>query len=190
LSGAMDWSVRRLRKWYRKPLLEESDTLRISVHPPWCASELEREGSFLRCFRHGNAVSFFPARYMSAKKSDIACFVEVPARKDGCARCPTYTRRPCRQCRETQHRRSAVAAEPGLISTGHRRAIPPPRRAARAGDRAGQAHRARRSRLVPSLCENVECIAVAADDVVRLHYFFLEAGIVRREQVATLRSFD
>jgi hypothetical protein len=36
----------------------------------------------------------------------------------------------------------------------------------------------------------VECIAVAADDIVRLCHFFLEAGIVRREQVATLRSFD
>jgi hypothetical protein len=96
----------------------------------------------------------------------------------------------CRQCRETRHRRNAVAAEPGLISTSHRRAIPPPRRTARAGDRARQAHRARRSRPVPSLGENVECIAVAADDVLRLRHFFLEAGIVRLEQVATLRSFD
>src|ERR1700727_45203 len=82
------------------------------------------------------------------------------------------------------------AAKPELISTSHRRAIPPPRRAARAGDYAGQAHRARQSRLVPSLCQNVECIAVAADDVLRLRHFFLEAGIVRCEQVATLRRFD
>src|SRR5450755_1096552 len=33
------------------------------------------------CQSTGNAVSFFPKRCVSAKKSDIACFVDVPARQ-------------------------------------------------------------------------------------------------------------
>jgi len=46
-----------------------------------CSLRLGQEGSFLRCLWYGNAVSFFPRRCMSAKKSDIACFIEVPARQ-------------------------------------------------------------------------------------------------------------
>ena len=43
--------------------------------------KLRKKVRFRGVFGYGNAVSFFSKRCMSAKKSDIACFVEVPARQ-------------------------------------------------------------------------------------------------------------
>jgi hypothetical protein len=40
--------------------------------------KLRKKVRFRGIFGYGNAVSFFSKRCMSAKKSDIACFVEVP----------------------------------------------------------------------------------------------------------------
>jgi hypothetical protein len=151
---------------------------------------------------HRIRASALQLRCIGAKKSDIACFVEVAARQlqdrlrcaflasaeavtvefekqDShhkaralaavykrmcCARCPTYTRQPCGQYRETRHRRIGVAVEAALISASHHRAIRPRRRAERAGYRAAPAHRARRSGLAPPLGENAECVAASGND--------------------------
>src|ERR1700691_2460881 len=43
--------------------------------------KLREKVRFCGIFGHENSVSFFSARRMSAKKSDIACLVEVPARQ-------------------------------------------------------------------------------------------------------------
>jgi hypothetical protein len=46
------------------------------------------------------------------------------------------------------------------------------------------------SRLVPSLGKNVQGVAVAANDVFRLSHLFLKDGIVGREPVTAIRSFN
>src|ERR1700730_12912808 len=75
---------------YKQPLtcfLRSVVPLRIAEHVSLQVThhganqKLREKVRFCGVFGQGNAVSFFPERCMSTKKSDIACFVEVPARQ-------------------------------------------------------------------------------------------------------------
>jgi hypothetical protein len=80
---------------------------------------------------------------------------------------------------QIRHTQNAGAVGPAPISAKRHRARPPRLRTARADGRAAQARPARLSRPVSSLGENVQRIAIAADDVIGLRHLFREARIVR-----------
>ncbi len=63
-------------------------------------------------------------------------------------------------------------------------------RAALAGGCATQGRRARRSRRASSLGEEMECIPVAADDVLGFLHLLLEAGVVGSKLLASVRRFN